>query len=336
MAGPAASDVYDRQIRLWGAEAQKKMQEARVLYVHVTGTTAEVLKNLVLAGVSATLCDVRPAAATLGPNPCFFSPPSSTAAGGAATASSSVADAVRPMVEELNPLLGPCPVLAKAPADLTEDDVAGYTVVIASQIPLAEAIRLSEMVVGGGGDRPGRAFYLADCFGMRGAALFDLGRACRYRPEQGKALLDPVGLADYVPLAEAAGVPLGRATGRFHPRPPPTWVLYRCLLEYQGRTGRWLGDDGVDPDHARAVLGDFLKEQDAKLPDEGGAALLDSLITAGMAQVAPVCAVMGGVLGNEIIKVISGKGEPANNTLLLDGAACKVWTFLVKDSTSSR
>jgi ubiquitin-like 1-activating enzyme E1 A len=28
---------------------------------------------------------------------------------------------------------------------------------------------------------------------------------------------------------------------------------------------------------------------------------------------------MGGVVGNEVIKAISGKGEPAHNTLLFDG-----------------
>jgi hypothetical protein len=31
-------------------------------------------------------------------------------------------------------------------------------------------------------------------------------------------------------------------------------------------------------------------------------------------EVAPVCAVLGGIIGNEVIKAISVKGEPANNT----------------------
>jgi ubiquitin-like 1-activating enzyme E1 A len=57
---------------------------------------------------------------------------------------------------------------------------------------------------------------------------------------------------------------------------------------------------------------------------------IETLGKAGLAQVAPVCAVLGGMLGNEIIKVISGKGEPANNTLLLDGNTCKAFSFLVK------
>jgi ubiquitin-like 1-activating enzyme E1 A len=43
-----------------------------------------------------------------------------------------------------------------------------------------------------------------------------------------------------------------------------------------------------------------------------------------------VCAVIGGILGNEVIKAISGKGEPANNILMFDGlnGGCK--TFLLK------
>jgi ubiquitin-like 1-activating enzyme E1 A len=48
------------------------------------------------------------------------------------------------------------------------------------------------------------------------------------------------------------------------------------------------------------------------------------------AEIAPVCSVLGGLVGNEIIKVVSGKGEPANNTILFDGSTCRAYTFLVK------
>ncbi len=52
---------------------------------------------------------------------------------------------------------------------------------------------------------------------------------------------------------------------------------------------------------------------------------LKQLANTATADVSPVCAVMGGVLGNEVIKAISGKGEPANNMLLFDGmdGGCK-------------
>ncbi|XP_051536007.1 SUMO-activating enzyme subunit 1-like isoform X2 [Myxocyprinus asiaticus] len=42
---------YDRQIRLWGLDAQKRLRASRVLLVGLRGLGAEVAKNLILAGV---------------------------------------------------------------------------------------------------------------------------------------------------------------------------------------------------------------------------------------------------------------------------------------------
>ncbi|KAJ3131137.1 hypothetical protein HK100_006741, partial [Physocladia obscura] len=52
--------LYDRQIRLWGLEAQNRMRNARILVIGVTGISNEICKNLVLAGVgNITLLDHR-------------------------------------------------------------------------------------------------------------------------------------------------------------------------------------------------------------------------------------------------------------------------------------
>ena len=106
---PKESDVYDRQIRLWGAESQAKMQNSKVLYIHVTGTSAEVLKNLVLAGISATLCDQRPVE-TMDSSPHFFSPPprsSNSDNNNKKLKYDSVAHAVKPLVS-LSRLIETC------------------------------------------------------------------------------------------------------------------------------------------------------------------------------------------------------------------------------------
>nr|XP_012045971.1 SUMO-activating enzyme subunit 1 isoform X3 [Ovis aries] len=42
---------YDRQIRLWGLEAQKRLRASQVLLVGMKGLGAEIAKNLILAGV---------------------------------------------------------------------------------------------------------------------------------------------------------------------------------------------------------------------------------------------------------------------------------------------
>ena len=50
--------LYDRQIRLWGVSAQKRLRNANVLMAGINGVGSEVVKNIVLCGVnSLTLVD---------------------------------------------------------------------------------------------------------------------------------------------------------------------------------------------------------------------------------------------------------------------------------------
>lgn len=53
----AEAAVYDRQMRLWGVEAQKQLQRSHVLVSGLTTLGSELVKNLVLAGISVTLHD---------------------------------------------------------------------------------------------------------------------------------------------------------------------------------------------------------------------------------------------------------------------------------------
>lgn len=48
---------YDRQIRVWGAEAQSRIQNSKVLICGFRGINAEVVKNIVLAGVCIVIQD---------------------------------------------------------------------------------------------------------------------------------------------------------------------------------------------------------------------------------------------------------------------------------------
>lgn len=50
--------LYDRQIRLWGVDAQKKLLASRILLINMNGLAAEIAKNLVLSGINClTLLD---------------------------------------------------------------------------------------------------------------------------------------------------------------------------------------------------------------------------------------------------------------------------------------
>jgi len=50
-------DRYDRQIRLWGAAAQSRLQNSKILVCGLYGCQIESLKNLVLTGVNADIYD---------------------------------------------------------------------------------------------------------------------------------------------------------------------------------------------------------------------------------------------------------------------------------------
>jgi ubiquitin-like 1-activating enzyme E1 A len=50
--------LYDRQIRLWGVQAQENIRKANVLLISIKALANEVAKNLVLAGInSLTIID---------------------------------------------------------------------------------------------------------------------------------------------------------------------------------------------------------------------------------------------------------------------------------------
>lgn len=45
--------LYDRQIRLWGMDAQTRMRATQLLVIGMNGLANEVIKNLVLAGIGS-------------------------------------------------------------------------------------------------------------------------------------------------------------------------------------------------------------------------------------------------------------------------------------------
>ncbi len=66
MQGPGDSNlstgesaIYDRQIRLWGSNAQLRIKSSKVLFIGLSSASVEIAKNTVLAGASVVLEDTR-------------------------------------------------------------------------------------------------------------------------------------------------------------------------------------------------------------------------------------------------------------------------------------
>lgn len=53
--------LYDRQIRLWGAQAQERIRSANILLISLRALGTEIAKTLTLAGISSlTIIDDEP------------------------------------------------------------------------------------------------------------------------------------------------------------------------------------------------------------------------------------------------------------------------------------
>jgi ubiquitin-like 1-activating enzyme E1 A len=318
--------------------SQRKMASMRVLYVHVSGVSSEILKNLVLAGIRAAICDGRPYPSAIASMPSSFLPaersgaendPGAADEGGGSPAKkarpATVASVMQPHVVELNPLLDGCEINESLVEDVPDEYFAQFGIVVASHLSAEQAKRIAKATVGAG-----NKFILVDTFGLEGCALLDLGPEHQFRKEMGKDKLSDVMKIDpYLPLADMLDVPLSAMTARWDKQPPKVLTTYLSYLEYQAKTGSWPDENNasVYADKTKTWLAESKAVGEDYLGDDERLKFIASL--AG-AEVSPVCAVLGGVIGNEVIKAISGKAEPANNVLMFDGVDGGCRTFLLK------
>lgn len=302
---------------------QAKIAKANVLYVHLTGVSQEILKNLVLAGVRATLCDARSYPEAVESTTSFFLLERQNKK----IKYASVGHAMKAAVEELNPLLGDCEIIDKTVAELDDEFFANYDMVIASQLGMTEAARVAQATTKGGGK-----FYLVDCFGWNGVCVLDLGAKHQYRAELGKdKLSDLITLETHVPLNDIWKIPLTDLTSRVDKKHPPLlWLQYRAMLEFEAQTGEMPSADTKE--QFVEIIQSWIASEAPAYKDLEcfSTETLKDWATVAMAELSPVCAVLGGVLGNEVVKAITSKGEPANNALLFEGKIGKCRNLLLQ------
>jgi ubiquitin-like 1-activating enzyme E1 A len=295
-----------------------------------------------LAGIRAVICDGRSYPESMASTPCSFLPPDerSVAAGAdlenAVDDSESqakrvrrltVASAMQSPVTELNPLIHPCEINELHPLDSIDDGYfADFDVVVASNIGMKQATRISKAVTAAG-----HKFFLVDTFGWYAVAVLDLGKQHTFRKEVGKdKLSDELNIQPYTAMEDIARASLCNATDRWYKDgPPKIWAKYRSILHYRDSKAESSTNGGIE-DFIECTRV-FLTTSGLKDPNYLGTDQdLKDLAYTASAEMSPVCAVMGGIIGNEVIKAITGKGEPANNILLFDGmdGSCQNFTIL--------
>ncbi|CAM9534387.1 unnamed protein product [Chrysoparadoxa australica] len=299
------AEIYDRQIRLWGVEAQQRMSSSKVLFAGFSGACAEASKNLVLAGFNATIQDSKTVSvADLGAN--FFLRDSSI--GGNRSGKS---------LERLQALNSMASVecVTEPIEKLPDSFFQAFQVVCLCGASLTHQKRIDGIC-----REKGIALYIVECFGQNGYIMMDLGKHS-YRPEKGSKVLDLVELV-YPTVSEACDVLWSDLQDRWG-KVSKIYVMAQLLFSFQEAKGRRPG-----PSDSQEMCSFGAKE----LKRNGVEGYLDNdeleqlSVTAG-AELSPICAILGGLLGQEVVKAISLKGEPALNVFVLDGNTCQAKVF---------
>ncbi|KAF1851019.1 uncharacterized protein K460DRAFT_274810 [Cucurbitaria berberidis CBS 394.84] len=327
--------LYDRQIRLWGVQAQEKIRTANILLVSIKALANEIAKNLVLAGIgSITLADHETVTeADLGAQ--FFLSD--------ADVGKNRAEAAAPQVQKLNPRVKVNVLSTDVRNEQDLNFYANYDVIIATDMDF-----LSFSALNAGARIARKSFYAGASHGLYGYIFADLvehnfviereksNRATQTGPESATRNVTGVQVKResgkvvelvskqelYSPLMLAKDSPLPpdiagntRRLKKVH----PLLTCVRALWEYQ-RNGH-----GIFPSHTPQDLQLFttlanVKHKELLLPPESlKADFLRSFLQNLGSELAPVTAFLGGQLAQDVINVLGQREQPIQNLMLFDG-----------------
>jgi ubiquitin-like 1-activating enzyme E1 A len=298
--------VYDRQIRVWGVDAQRKLSKARVLVVGMSGVIAETCKNIVLAGVgSLTLVD--DSKLTLEASASNFLIQFDELEGQGIT----LAEACAASLRDYNPMVQ---VKAEAGSIQNKPDTffGNFDAIILGRSSISLRKHVNELCRKQG-HRIG--FYSVDCRGTCGSLFVDL-KSHSYVSKRAKDDKDARHELTYPSLEEAYSVPWKS----FPKRTSKLLFALRCLEDFEHAEGRQPGH--VSSQDLPALLAFWKAACEAQKVAENlvPEPLFQRLLGSGSSELPPVCAILGGIVGQELIKAMSGKGEPLKNFFFFDAA----------------
>ncbi|KAI5459870.1 hypothetical protein BGZ63DRAFT_415325 [Mariannaea sp. PMI_226] len=336
--------LYDRQIRLWGMDAQAKIQNASILLITMKALANEIAKNLVLAGVgSITLLDGESVTeADLGAQ--FFLSEGDNPIG------KNRAQAASPAIQKLNPRVK-VEVDAEGIEKKHTSYYAKFDIVIATDLDpgafdvINTATRLH-----------GKAFYAAGSYGLYGFIFTDL-------IEHEYIIKRDAGNVPTVPVKETRTRSIVDVKTRKEGPKTVESVTKRELYS------TWLlaSDVSVLPDEylksrrrlksvtpalsclralwefkqfhngripsTREDLKEFtqkatLKHKALNLPSETlRPEFLRSFLQNLGSEIAPVTAVLGGQLAQDVINVLGHTQQPIQNMVIFDGNSMEALVY---------
>ncbi|XP_059137244.1 SUMO-activating enzyme subunit 1 [Peromyscus eremicus] len=315
---------YDRQIRLWGLEAQKRLRASRVLIVGMKGLGAEIAKNLILAGVKGLTMLDHEQVSPEDPGAQFLIRTGSVGRN-RAEASLERAQNLNPMVDVK---VDTEDTEKKPEAFFTQFDAVCLTCCSRDVIVKVDQICHRNSI----------KFFTGDVFGYHGYTFANLGehefveektkvakvgQGVEDGPDTKRAKLDSSETTMvkkkvlFCPVKEALEVDWsGEKAKAALKRTAPDYFLLQVLLKFRTDKGRDPSSESYSEDaelllQIRNDVLDSLGVSPDLLPDD--------FVRYCFSEMAPVCAVVGGILAQEIVKALSQRDPPHNNFFFFDG-----------------
>jgi ubiquitin-like 1-activating enzyme E1 A len=334
---------YDRQIRVWGAEAQSRIQNSKVLICGMRGMNMEAIKNIVLAGMSVCVQDagvVTPA--DLGCSGFFV---------GNDDVGKSIVEVATPRIQELNTFAQI--TSDNRPLELCDDAFfQQFNIVCLANASEQQITRISALCRAAS---PQKAMFASWAFGAEGVFISDFGHDFQYKDDErpNTEFVPTVKNISFPPIPSVLDMPWSKQQKRYLPL-APAFVKSAILAKWSNGLLKWASGSSDDPAAAgteakecnnssstsnrRAFLhkaaeealianglpADFLSEKD-----------LDDLLARRNAPTATVCSIMGSFLAQEIVKGVSSVGEPGYNTHIFLMDECSVSLYPMNETMTA-
>ncbi|XP_072942597.1 SUMO-activating enzyme subunit 1 [Epargyreus clarus] len=319
----AEAEQYDRQIRLWGLDSQKRLRASKVLIIGMSGLGAEIAKNIILSGVkSVCLLDSEKLNETDLYSQ-FLAPPDKIGEN-RAEASLQRAKALNPMVEITTE--------TKQVDGLPDKYFSTYDIVCATGLKQEQLERINNICR----DNT-KKFLCGDVWGMFGYMFADLvdheyseeivqHKAVKRGPDNDqKSAAATVSItvkrrAIYVPLQNALSADWTKPELRSRlRRGDPSYFVMKILLRFRDEYNR-----NPDPTKRKADTEILLKMRDELVKELSLPAnfVTDALLTDVFGIVSGAAAVVGGVIGQEVVKAVSQREPPHNNMFFFNPVKC--------------
>lgn len=303
---------YDRQMRLWGIEAQQRMRNATILVVRLRGVATEAVKNMVLAGIGRLILVDGEEVTEDDLGTGFFFRDEDVG--------KNKLDAAKVRIESLNPLVAveSIPTFSALENDGISALVEAVDLVCVTDTDRDTLIRLNESC-----RLHKKPFYAGGTYGLLGYIFCDLLDHEHLIPDrsQGEGA-KTVTRVSYPSLQTALQHRWTGLTRRQTKEINPAIIFtILALWQYQSaHNGQLPGDAACAAElekDANSLLtkADVNKEAITSVSRE----FLNTVATTAAHEFSPVCAVIGGILAQDILKALAGRDPPIANFFTFDG-----------------